>query len=70
MNKITIDCIIGIDPGKTGGIAVWRPNHKTEVIKMPGDLMELRQWFNYMKSENGCNGESVVDFCLQGLQKF
>ena len=26
MNKITIDCIIGIDPGKTGGIAVWRPN--------------------------------------------
>ena len=50
MNKITIDCIIGIDPGKNGGIAVWRPNHKTEVIKMPGDLMELRQWFDYMKS--------------------
>ena len=50
MNKITIDCIIGIDPGKSGGIAVWRQNHKTEVIKMPGDLMELKQWFEYMKS--------------------
>lgn len=50
MNKMTIDCIIGIDPGKAGGIAVWRPNHKTEVIKMPGDLMELRQWFDHMKS--------------------
>lgn len=49
MNTITIDCIIGIDPGKTGGIAVWRRNHKTEVIKMPGDLMELKQWFEYMK---------------------
>lgn len=45
-----IDCIIGIDPGKTGGIAVWRPNHKTEVIKMPDDLMDLRQWFDYMKT--------------------
>lgn len=50
MNKITIDCIIGIDPGKNGGIAVWRPNHKTEVIKMPDDLMDLRQWFDYMKT--------------------
>ena len=45
-----IDCIIGIDPGKNGGIAVWRPNHKTEVIKMPDDLMDLRQWFDYMKT--------------------
>lgn len=45
-----IDCIIGIDPGKTGGVAVWRPNHKTELIKMPDDLMELRQWFDYMKT--------------------
>lgn len=42
--------LLGLTPEKPGGIAVWRPNHKTEVIKMPGDLMELRQWFNYMKS--------------------
>lgn len=50
MNKITIDCIVGIDPGKTGGIAVWRPNYKTEVIKMPADLMELKPWLEYLKS--------------------
>ncbi len=50
MKKIQIDCIIGIDPGKNGGIAVWRHNHKAEAIKMPGDLMELREWFDYMKS--------------------
>ena len=49
-NKITIDCIIGIDPGKNGGDCCLASNHKTEVIKMPGDLMELRQWFDYMKS--------------------
>lgn len=48
--NIRISAVVGIDPGKTGGIAVWRPNHKTEVIKMPGDLMELKQWFEYMKS--------------------
>ena len=49
MNKIVIDCIIGIDPGKSGGIAVWRPKKKVEVIKMPADLFELSQWFEYMK---------------------
>lgn len=30
-----IDCIVGIDPGMSGGIAVWRPNHDLQVIKMP-----------------------------------
>lgn len=44
-----IDCIIGIDPGKTGGIAVWRPNHKTEVIKMPDELLDLKDWFLHMQ---------------------
>lgn len=43
-----IDCIIGIDPGKSGGIAIWRPNMNTEVKKMPGDLTDLVDWFGYM----------------------
>lgn len=46
--NMTIDCIIGIDPGKSGGIAIWRPNHKTEVKKMPSDLLTLKEWFDYM----------------------
>ena len=49
MNTIAINCIIGIDPGKTGGIAVYRANCRTEVIKMPANLMDLKQWFEYMK---------------------
>lgn len=43
-----IDCIIGIDPGVSGGIAVYRPNHKTEVLKMPRELMNLKDWFHHM----------------------
>lgn len=49
MNNISVDCIIGIDPGKGGGIAVWRPNHKTQAIKMPENLMDLKEWFDYMQ---------------------
>ena len=43
-----IDCIIGIDPGKSGGIAIWRPNHQTKTVKMPDDLMDLVDFFNYL----------------------
>lgn len=50
MEKITIDCIIGIDPGKSGGLAIWRPNYKTEVLKMPSNILDLRQYFEYITS--------------------
>lgn len=50
MSKLIIDCIIGIDPGKSGGITIWRPNHNTETIKMPDDILDLKQWFEHMKS--------------------
>lgn len=45
-----IDCVIGIDPGRNGGIVSWRPNHNIKAIKMPEDLNELRDYLNYMKS--------------------
>lgn len=45
-----IDCVIGIDPGKSGGIAVWRPNYQTKAIKMPAELMDLIDWFGYMRT--------------------
>lgn len=44
-----IDAIIGVDPGANGGLAVWRPNHRTEVIKMPKDLTALRDYIEHMK---------------------
>lgn len=44
-----IDCIIGIDPGKAGGIAYFRPNHPTKAMKMPAELTDLVDWFDYMK---------------------
>lgn len=45
-----IDCIVGIDPGASGGIAIWRPSVKTEVKKMPKDLKELKYYFEYLQT--------------------
>lgn len=49
MNKLGFDCIIGIDPGTNGGIAVLRPNQQLQTIKMPKDLSELRGYLSYIK---------------------
>lgn len=45
MSKIKIDCVIGIDPGKSGGLAIWKAGQATVQIKMPADLMELKRFF-------------------------
>lgn len=45
-----IDCIIGIDPGASGGICVWRPNHNIKTVKMPKDLKELKEFLEYYQS--------------------
>ena len=49
MNELNFDCIIGIDPGANGGIAVWRPNQNVKTIRMPKDLQELREYLRYIK---------------------
>ena len=46
-----VNCIIGIDPGKNGGIAIYRYGYKVTTIKMPKDLNELKDMFRYY-SEN------------------
>ena len=45
--KITINCVIGIDPGAAGGIAVFIPGQLTKAIKMPKDISELAELFAY-----------------------
>lgn len=45
-----IDCIIGIDPGASGGIVTWRPNEVAKAIKMPKDLNALRDYLEYIKT--------------------
>lgn len=49
-SDLKIDLICGIDPGSAGGLAIWRPNCKTEVKKMPKELMDLRDYFEYLKT--------------------
>lgn len=49
MKELNIDCIIGIDPGASGGLAMWTPNSDVKIAKMPKDLMDLRAYFEYAK---------------------
>lgn len=48
-NLIT-DCVIGIDPGKQGGIAIYtKEDGMVRVVKMPEDVNELDALFMYYK---------------------
>ena len=42
--KIKINCVIGIDPGANGGIAVFIPGLLPKVVKMPKDITDLRDF--------------------------
>lgn len=44
-----IDCIIGIDPGSSGGIAIFRPNNFLKVVKMPKSIDELKRFVEQYK---------------------
>ena len=46
-SKIKINCVIGIDPGSNGGIAIFIPEMKTKVLKMTKDNSELAVMFQY-----------------------
>ena len=46
-NKITINCVMGIDPGSNGGIAIFIPGMRTKAIKMPKDNSDLAAIFEY-----------------------
>lgn len=48
-NKIKIDCVVGIDPGSNGALAVFIPGQNAKVTKMPKDITELRDFFTYYK---------------------
>lgn len=45
-----INCVIGIDPGSNGGIAVFIPGRPTKAFKMPKDLGDLGDFFHYYKT--------------------
>jgi len=53
--RINVDCIIGIDPGAAGGLAVHIPCYdgrilrSTHVAKMPKDVRDLADFFAYYK---------------------
>ena len=48
-NKIKINCVIGVDPGAGGGLAVFIPGQMTKAVKMPKDITDLRDFFAYYR---------------------
>lgn len=42
-----IECIMGLDPGASGGIAVLHKNAKTQVYHMPREVDDLKELFKY-----------------------
>lgn len=49
-------CIIGIDPGSNGGIAIKAGDEKTKVVKMPKDITSLTDLLEYYRD----NYEPIV----------
>ena len=48
-NKIKINCVIGVDPGAGGGLAVFIPGQMTKAVKMPKDITDLCDFFAYYR---------------------
>lgn len=44
---MAINCVIGIDPGAAGGIVIWRPGHRINAVKMPGDIGKINEMLKY-----------------------
>ena len=45
--ELNIDCVIGIDVGANGGIAIYIPNTPLKTVKMPKDIRDLRDLLQY-----------------------
>lgn len=48
-DMLVADVIIGIDPGASGGIAVWRPNAVPVTVKIPKSINEIVKYLEYWK---------------------
>lgn len=42
-----VNCVIGIDPGANGGIAVFVPGEKVKTVKMPKELPAIVDFLRY-----------------------
>lgn len=46
---MNIDTIVGIDPGASGGIAVWSGERGCKTMNMPKDMSGIRAYMDYLK---------------------
>ncbi len=47
MSSWKINCVIGVDPGSNGGLAVFVPGKLAKTVKMPKDITELKEFFAF-----------------------
>lgn len=47
--KIKVNCVIGIDPGANGGIAVFIPGQLVKVVKMPKEITDIAYLLQYYR---------------------
>lgn len=80
MEKIKIDCVIGVDPGKQGGIAIYtKEDGMVRTVKMPEDVNELDALMSYYKENytpvafleklNLHKGDTAIPGKVFGIQK-
>lgn len=51
MKELNVNCVIGIDPGRNGGIAIYLDN-VVEVRRMPKEVTDLSFWLQEL--QNSC----------------
>ena len=61
ITEITVECIIGIDPGASGGIAIFRPNEKTMAFKIPASIEKLNDFLKYQKE--------ITPYCMAFIER-
>lgn len=49
MADLKVNAVIGIDPGASGGIAVYVPGANVKTMRMPKDLAALGDFFKYYR---------------------
>lgn len=47
--KIRINCVIGIDPGRNGGIAVYVPGRLVKTLRMPRKMEDIQDYLAYYR---------------------
>jgi len=55
------DTFIGIDPGKTGGLAVIYPDQSWDAVAMPKTVKGIFEWLDMVATEHGYRTRAYIE---------